>query len=398
MPHNLFQRLLPAAAGAALLAAVVAIASAENIDPNDNMSQYAWGENVGWINAEPSAAGNPGLQVSGSKLTGYMWGENIGWINMHCENRGTCGAAPYGVTNDGAGKLGGYAWGENVGWISFCDQDTPGSCNASPSYRVIIDPATGIFSGYAWGENIGWISFSDTSPVAYQVQTDDGDGVSGATDTCPFDNVPQTNTDNAPIITPGIIPQDITIANSDTRGDGCDLDDDNDGILDTNEPAGCNGSAALDPLNGDTDGDRVRDGAECVLGSDPANAASKPLSVPPGDTDGDGLPDTLEAQIGSNSGAGDTDGDRIGDGIEYRGYTGNPTVVNTDGDTCNDNREIASLDGNTTVSIPDIGIVVNSFGANGVNRPNADTTKNGNVDILDILLVSANVIGGGTPC
>ena len=29
-------------------------ASAENIDPYDDGSQYAYGENVGWLNFEPS--------------------------------------------------------------------------------------------------------------------------------------------------------------------------------------------------------------------------------------------------------------------------------------------------------------------------------------------------------
>ena len=397
MVRSLSHRILPALTGAALLAAVIAVASAENIDPNNNMSQYAWGENVGWINAEPGGPGGDGLQVSGSKITGWMWGENIGWINMHCENRGTCGAVPYGVTNDNAGNLGGYAWAENVGWISFCDQDTPGACNASPTYRVVINPATGIFSGFAWGENIGWISFSDTSPVAYQVQTDDGDGIAGGSDNCPFDaNGSQTNTDNAPITTPGIIPLDITIPMSDARGDGCDPDDDNDGILDVNEAAGCNGSGPLNPLNPDTDADRIRDGAECALGSNPASAASKPPSVPPGDTDADGLPDALEATLGTNPNAVQSDGDGISDGIEYKGYSSNLLSTNGDGDTCTDGREIASVDANTTVNITDIGIVVNSFGANGANRHNIDLTKNGTIDILDILLVAVNF--AGTPC
>ena len=30
---------------------------AENIDPDNDDSQYAWAENVGWINAEPGGDG-----------------------------------------------------------------------------------------------------------------------------------------------------------------------------------------------------------------------------------------------------------------------------------------------------------------------------------------------------
>jgi len=164
--------LLLALALVAALSAVIAFA--ENIDPGDNGHQYAWGENVGWLNAEPSGNGGPGVQVRGDWVIDYMWGENIGWVNMSCHTTGNCGgpAGPWGVTNDGSGKLGGYAWGENVGWISFSCKNKPSSCAGTDNYGVHIDPGTGVFRGYAWGENIGWISFSDTSPFPYQVRTD----------------------------------------------------------------------------------------------------------------------------------------------------------------------------------------------------------------------------------
>ena len=52
-----------------------------------------------------------------------------------------------------------------------------------------------------------------------------------------------------------------------------------------------------DPLLADSDGDRALDGAECVLGTDPNNAAAAPLLAncgPAGDTDGDKLADRVE--------------------------------------------------------------------------------------------------------
>jgi uncharacterized repeat protein (TIGR01451 family) len=132
--------------------------AAENIDPQNNDSQFAWGENVGWINAEPDGDGGPGVEVQIDKLTGYMWGENTGWISLSCENEATCLTLDYGVTNDGVGNLGGFAWGENIGWINFscANNSTCGTAN----YGVTIDPDDGEFSGYAWSENVGWISFS----------------------------------------------------------------------------------------------------------------------------------------------------------------------------------------------------------------------------------------------
>jgi hypothetical protein len=137
-----------------LFAAILAFgpaALAENVDPYDSNSQYAWGENVGWVNFEPNAADpNAGAQVSSEKLTGFIWAENIGWINLDPND-----ADPNtGITNDGAGHLSGYAWAENVGWINF-DPQVSGDSN---DYGVKID-SNGNFYGWAWGENIGWINF-----------------------------------------------------------------------------------------------------------------------------------------------------------------------------------------------------------------------------------------------
>ncbi len=137
---------------------------AENIDPDDDASQYAYGENVGWLNFEPAMG--DGVQVASDKLTGYVWAENIGWISLSCENTSSCGTVSYGVTNDGSGNLGGFAWSENVGWISFsCDNTS--SCG-TVDYGVTID-ANGNFDGWAYGENIGWIHLASAAPVSYGV-------------------------------------------------------------------------------------------------------------------------------------------------------------------------------------------------------------------------------------
>ena len=123
--------------------------SAENIDPYDDDSQYAYGENVGWFNFQPSQG--DGVQVSSSKLIGYVWQENIGWINLWPSTYG-------GIFNDGDGNLSGYAWGENVGWINF-----------NPTHGGVSIDADGNFDGWAWGENIGWIHFNTTESWNAQV-------------------------------------------------------------------------------------------------------------------------------------------------------------------------------------------------------------------------------------
>ena len=130
-------------------------ARAGNTDPYNDGSKYAYGENVGWFNFNPSQG--PGVIVYSGKLAGYVWQENIGWINLSPASYG-------GVTYDSNWKLSGYAWGENVGWINF-NPTIPGDSN---DYGVRID-SNGNFDGYAWGENIGWIHFSSTAPVDYGV-------------------------------------------------------------------------------------------------------------------------------------------------------------------------------------------------------------------------------------
>lgn len=130
--------------------------NAENIDPYNDDSQYAYGENIGWLNFDPNTA--TGAQVTSDKVTGFVWAENIGWINLNCENNGTWGTVSFGIVNDSKGNLSGYAWAENVGWISF-DPNVPG--DTTNEYKVTID-AGGKLSGWAWGENIGWIHFDET--------------------------------------------------------------------------------------------------------------------------------------------------------------------------------------------------------------------------------------------
>ena len=135
---------------AALVLTGAALSRAENIDPDYDGSQYAYGENVGWLNFEPSLG--PGVQVSSGQLSGFVWGENIGWINL--------GPSTYGgVVNDGVGNLSGFAWGENVGWINF-----------GPSYGGVSIDGAGDFDGWAWGENIGWINLEGDGAVAYKVK------------------------------------------------------------------------------------------------------------------------------------------------------------------------------------------------------------------------------------
>ncbi len=171
----------------------------------------------------------------------------------------------------------------------------------------------------------------------------DGDGVSDAGDNCPNDpNAAQLNTDGNFIDqTPPSSQDDRTWPNSDAAGDACDPDDDNDGLTDTAETGGppcASAAAATDPLLRDSDGDRVLDGAECALETDPTSSTTKPT----------------QAMCGANV---DSDGDRLKEWAEFCGYNTSDSNTDTDGDLAldgaNDGCEAASLNGDRVVNSGD---------------------------------------------
>ncbi len=132
----------------------------------DPAHRYAWGENIGWVNAAPTNAGQTvtvHFDGDGGWLSGYIWGENIGWVKIGADAGGpyaNSNAEDWGVNLSAGGNLSGYAWGGNVGWIYFGHA----YCDAA------VHPVTGDFSGHAWGENIGWVKFSGSLPD-YGVRT-----------------------------------------------------------------------------------------------------------------------------------------------------------------------------------------------------------------------------------
>jgi hypothetical protein len=179
----------------------------------------------------------------------------------------------------------------------------------------------------------------------------------------------------------------------DTDGDGfgdvCDLDDDNDGILDTDEDS-CAGSDAdgdgipnskdLDSDNDgindvveangiDFDNDGMADGAVNADGI-PASAGA---GLSPQDTDGDGIPDQLDL---------DSDNDAVADRIE--GGTGGIDAdedgvidgPDSDGDGISD-----SVDGSPSFGDNFSPVVLNTDGADEPNYRDLDSDNNGVFDI-----------------
>lgn len=189
-----------------ILAGAIFWAFGAQASPTDNVSGYAWSENIGWIsfnctNTNSCASVNYGVNInpSNGNFSGYAWSENIGWINfapvgpypnppnnsadvnlnnfevsgwvravsygggwngwikMRCQG-GECNTSNYGVSANSSGQLRGFAWGSDVvGWVSFssadCDADNNGfidsgacggdnSTTAVANYGATADPST----------------------------------------------------------------------------------------------------------------------------------------------------------------------------------------------------------------------------------------------------------------
>ena len=123
--------------------------------------------------------GLPGVQAGTSdNVSGWAWSENIGWISFNCTNQGTCGSVDYGVrVANTTGAFSGYAWSSNIGWIQF---DPVGPYPEAPMYSACLDlPGAGqtcdgvgdntvsgwaraLASGGGWD---GWIKMRGTTTL-----------------------------------------------------------------------------------------------------------------------------------------------------------------------------------------------------------------------------------------
>jgi pimeloyl-ACP methyl ester carboxylesterase len=226
----------------------------------------------------------------------------------------------------------------------------------------------------------------------------DCDGSPESEDNCELIANNQANADAAFSNGPDIAGDDVTVPNGDPldwEGDACetDGDTDNDARSDADEMGGVGCFGAItdvggdvaysdgDPPSWDTDGDAIRDGAECSLGTNPTFAASKPSTIAcgsSGDADGDGLRAAWETcKWGTSDTSTDSDGDGLGD--------------------C---REVADVDGDTFLTFPgDVLGIAKIFFLSGV-ADNAATDIDGDSHITfpgDVLQL-AGFFFGIPPC
>lgn len=216
---------------------------------------YAWGQNLGWINARHNQPnGNNGVFVTSYQLRGTAWAQNAGWINFG-DGTPRDGLRYTNTTADDCGvnldcdfNLSGYAWGQNIGWINF------GWASSSDPNRPRINKPSNFLAGYAWAQNAGWINLSTMNVNLIANMTDiDSDGLP---DQWEFNRV-------------------IDIALLDNTADT-----DRDGLRDAWEFANFR-SLTVTNGNGDFDQDGVSDANEFIASTNPRDVLSLP---PPGNS------------------------------------------------------------------------------------------------------------------
>jgi hypothetical protein len=155
------------------------LSATTNATTINTTNHYAYGANVGWIEARGDITN--GAVIGEYVCSGYLYGANIGWVHLgggsptNGVRYGNGATNDFGVNHDAYGNLTGYAYGANVGWITF-----------ETNYgRPRVNLLTGQLDGYAYGANIGWISLSNAQAF---VETDevrkgadtDADGIADA--------------------------------------------------------------------------------------------------------------------------------------------------------------------------------------------------------------------------
>lgn len=130
--------------------------------PADNVSGWAWSENIGWIsfnNTSGGGATNYGVNIeTDGVFSGYAWSENIGWISFNTGDLTGCPTAPCQAKLDfGTKEVSGWAkaltdGGGWPGWIRLREVT---------NYGVSWNSLSGEMEGWAWADGvIGWISFN----------------------------------------------------------------------------------------------------------------------------------------------------------------------------------------------------------------------------------------------
>ena len=273
------------------------------------------------------------------------------------------------------------AFGESV-TLQPTTNDVPGDSPLRPETVTLINPATNLPDPDGVVEIVGEGRY-EVNPVTGEVTFTPGPDFFGDS------SLPYTVEDeNGNLSNPATITITVAPPTTDTDGDGIidalDLDDDNDGILDTVEGEGdADGDGIPNSLDIDADNDGIpdlieaqptsgylppsgsdadQDGLDDAYDADDTNPdPDASAGLTPVDTDGDDIPDYLDE---------DSDNDGVSDTIE--GGQGTPTGEDADQDGLDDGFD--NVDG------PD---PTNDLTPSELPDSDGDTSSGGDVDYRD---------------
>ncbi len=250
--------------------------------------------------------------------------------------------------------LGITADNDNDGIGDGCDldDDNDGASDSTEINIMMTNPlkkdtdGDGIWDSFEDINQDGVLDEGETNPLARDT---DGDGDADGLDNCPtVANGDQKDTDR------------------DLSGDICDIDDDNDGLIDSTEI----NISGTNPLDRDSDDDGIIDGIEDANRNGIKDSGETDPKNP--DSDGDGIVDGVEdfnrngvIDAGeTNPNLDDTDGDGLLDGEEDVNQNGfqdpeetSPLLADTDGDGINDPDDTCPLVNDPTNN-PDVCAIV----------------------------------------
>ncbi len=135
----------------------------------DNISGFAWSENIGWVSFNSTSDGSPisygvNLNLDTGDLSGQAWSEHIGWISFNRADTGNPPASPF---NGGSGPIAQYNFdtGQLTGWFRVLAY-SGGWDGWIKFYNATVD-ANGDWHGWAWTDTVGgWLSFNSSDSGA----------------------------------------------------------------------------------------------------------------------------------------------------------------------------------------------------------------------------------------
>lgn len=138
---------------------------------DSGITGYAWGDEIGWINFNPTDSGVT-INPSTGALSGYAYANTGSWINFNPTD--VAGGTDVGVTINAEGQFAGWAWvsGANGGWMKF-DCALPATC-VKTDWRPLGSRTSGVtgVAGGGGGARLAQVSSSSSTPLEKSVRED----------------------------------------------------------------------------------------------------------------------------------------------------------------------------------------------------------------------------------